>query len=248
MNLWRLEWLRLLRTRRWISVLAVLLLFGFISPLTVRYAEDIFEQFARDVQVTLPDPTPYEAMREFAGNAQQLGILVVVLVSASALAVDANTEMAIFLRSRVRSVRQLVIPRFAVNAAFAAGAFLGGCLAACYETAILLGDLPLGRTAAAIATGMLFQVFVVAAVVLAAGVARSFVQTAVIAVGLLLTLPLLGLIAPLEPWLPSQLSSNLAELDQANGPADYLRPVASTLVAIPAFLAYSIRRLDTREL
>jgi ABC-2 type transport system permease protein len=249
MTLWRLEWLRLIRTRRWLSIAGVIVMFGFISPLTVRYAEDLLEQLGpTDVQITLPPATPYEAMRQYVGNIQQLGTLVVVLVSASALALDSRPEVAAFLRSRVRSTRDLVIPKFALNAGVAALAFIAGSLAAWYETEVLLDSLPVGRTLLAIATGALFQVFVVATVALAAGLSKSFVQTAIYAVALLLSLPLLGLVGAISPWLPDQLSANLAELEEARSLADYLRPVLVTLAANPIFLAIGIRRLDQREL
>jgi ABC-2 type transport system permease protein len=248
-NLWRLEWLRLARTRRWLSLAGVFIAFGFLSPLTVRYAEQIFEQLGpSDVQISLPAATPYESMRQFVGNVQQLGTLVVVLVSAGALAMDARPELAVFLRSRARSAGQLLVPRFAVNAGVAAGAFVLGSAAAWYETAVLIGSLPAGRTAAAIATGALFQVFTVATVALAAALSRSYAQAAIYAVGLLLSLPLLGLVGAISPWLPGQLSTNLAQLDQARTFADYARPVLVSLVTIALFLALAMRRLDHREL
>jgi len=248
-SLWRLEWLRLLRTRRWLSIAAVLLMFGFLSPITVRYIEDILEQLGpTDLQITLPAASPYRAMQEFVGNIQQLGTLVVVLVSASALAFDSRPEVAVFLRSRVRSTRELILPAFAVNAGFAGLAFGLGAAAAWYETEVLLGSLPAGRTLAAIAGGALFQAFIVATVALAAGLSRSFLQTAILSVGLLLSLPLLGLVGVISPWLPSQLSTALADLQRPRDFMDYARPLTVTLAAIPLFLAIAVRRLDRREL
>jgi ABC-2 type transport system permease protein len=249
MTLWRLEWLRLVRTRRWMSLAGVLIVFGFVSPLTVRYAEDLLESLGPgDIQILLPEPTAFEAMREYVGNVQQLGTLVVVLVSASALALDGRPELAAFLRTRVRSARDLVLPRFGVNAAVAALAFAAGGFAAWYETEVLLESLPVGRTLLAILLGSLFQVFVVATVALAAGLAKSFVQTAILAVGLLLSLPLLSLVGPLGPWLPGELTVMLAQLDRSRDAIDYARPVLVTLVAIPVFLAVAVRRFEGREL
>ena len=250
MSLWRLEWLRLVRTRRWLSIAGIVVVFGFISPLTVRYAEELFEGLSPggDVQIILPEATPLESMQQFVGNVQQLGTLVVVLVAAAAMAVDSHPEMAVFLRTRVRTVRKLIFPRFGANAALAAAAYTAGALAAWYETEVLIGSLPVGRTLAAIAGGALFQVLVVAVVVLAAGLSRSFIQTAVVAVGILLSLPLLGLIGGLDPWLPSRLATNLAHLDTPQSVADYVRPLVVTLGAILACLFIGIARLESREL
>jgi ABC-2 type transport system permease protein len=247
-NLWRLEWLRLLRTRRFLSVLFIFVGFGFLSPVTVRYLPDILEKFGgSNIQITVSEPTPGEGMKEFVGNVQQMGTLVVVLIAASAFAIDSRPELGAFLRSRVATTRLLLAPKLAVNGAYAAGAFLLGSLAAWYETVVLLGDLPAGRTIAAIAAGMLFEVFVVAVVCLSAGLSRGFVQIAVTAVALLLSLPLLALLDPLAPWLPSQLGAMAAELDRSHSLFDYIRPAAVTLVFIPLAIRYAALRLDHRE-
>ena len=41
MSLWRLEWLRLTRTKRWIALVGVYLFFGLLGPFTARYMAEI---------------------------------------------------------------------------------------------------------------------------------------------------------------------------------------------------------------
>jgi hypothetical protein len=168
MNLWRLEWLRLVRTHRPTGLVAVFLLFGFTGPLTARYLEAILRRFGGGVEVRLPTPVPADGMAEYVSNGLQLGLLVVVLVAAAALAFDAQRESAAFLRTRVRGTWQLVLPKVAVNALTAAGAFTLGAAAAWYETVVLLGRLPLTRTMAGIAYLALYLGFAVALTTLAA--------------------------------------------------------------------------------
>jgi ABC-2 type transport system permease protein len=101
-NLWKLEALRLVRTKHWLPVAGVLLASGLLSPLTVRYFADFLENFGPPgISVTAPEPTPAQGMREFVGNALQLGVLSLVLVAANSLAVDAHPEISVFLRTRV---------------------------------------------------------------------------------------------------------------------------------------------------
>ena len=92
-----------------------------------------------------PDPVPADGIAQFVGNASQIGLLVVVLVAASALAFDARREMAVFLRTRVGSVRDIMLPAYAVNTGAAVAGLVVGSLAAWYETAVLLGALPTRR-------------------------------------------------------------------------------------------------------
>jgi ABC-2 type transport system permease protein len=249
LSLWRLEWLRLLRTHRWLTLLFFFVSFGLLSPLTVRYLADILETVGgTNFQVTVGETVPTDGMREYMGNVQQLGTLIVVLISATAFSIDSRPELSVFFRSRVSSVMTLLLPKFGVNAAFAAAAFGLGAVAAWYETEVLLGSLPFGRTLMGILSGMAFQVFIVATVALAAGIARNFAQTAVVAVALLLSLPLLGLIEPIAAWQPGRLATFLADLQQGRTALDYLRPILVATLLIPTFLVYAARRLDRREI
>jgi hypothetical protein len=160
-SLWRLEWLRLVRTHRLTGMVAVFLLFGFTGPLTARYLEELLRRFGGGVEVRLPEPVPADGMAAYVDNGQQLGLLVVVLVAAAALAFDAQRESAAFLRTRVRGMWQLVLPKVAVNAGAAVGAFALGALAAWYETAVLLGGLPVAATLAGIAFVAVYLAFAV---------------------------------------------------------------------------------------
>src|SRR5574342_43661 len=116
MSLWRLEWLRLVRTRRLVALLSVYLFFGFTGPLTARYLNAIFERLGTgEVRVEFPTPRPADGIAQFVGNTSQIGLLVVVMVAGSALAFDARREMAVFVRTRVESVRTILVPAFTVN-------------------------------------------------------------------------------------------------------------------------------------
>ncbi|NUR29334.1 MAG: hypothetical protein HOV83_26405, partial [Catenulispora sp.] len=81
MNLWRLEWLRLVRTRRLVAVLGAYLFFGFSGPLTARYLSEILGRLGSDgVRVQFPKPTQADGIAQFTGNASQIGLLIVVIV------------------------------------------------------------------------------------------------------------------------------------------------------------------------
>ena len=54
MSLWRLEWLRLVRSRRLVALAGVYVFFGFVGPLTARYLGEIVERFVLPPDVALP--------------------------------------------------------------------------------------------------------------------------------------------------------------------------------------------------
>jgi hypothetical protein len=106
----------------------------------------VIERFGGGVRVELPDPVPADALRDYAANAQLLGLSL-----------------------------QLV--------------FLG---------------------------------FAVAVVALAAGLVRSVVATVMLSLGTLLALPLVSVLDPVEPWLPSSLVVALDGLLRGAPLSEYL--------------------------
>jgi hypothetical protein len=145
-------------------------------------------------------------------------------------------------------MRDLILPKFWVLSGLAAASFVAGALAAWYETVILLGSLPVGRTLIGIGTGALFELFVVAVVVYAAGRSASFIQTSILAIAVVFLMPLLENVGDLQPWLPSRLPGMLMDLDRSYSVGEYVKPVLVTAIAIPALVILGIRRLERREL
>lgn len=252
MSLWRLEWLRLTRTKRWIALAGVYLFFGLLGPLTARYLGEILDMAGGDLDgatIELPPPVPADGMAQYVSNALQIGTLVAVVVAAGALAFDAIPEMGIFLRTRVDDVRRILIPRFVVTVAAVVGSFVVGGLAAWYETWTLIGALDASDVLAGLLFGSVFLVFVVALVAAVAGRAGSVLGTVMISIVALLVMPLFGIADGIGRWLPSHLGGALAAIPAGTGSfGDYLPATAVTLAATVALLFLATRFAATREL
>jgi ABC-2 type transport system permease protein len=249
MSVWRLEWLRLVRTHRLLVIIGVYLFFGLTGPLTAAYLSEILSGLGTEgIQIEFPEPVPADGVAEFVDNASQIGLLVVVLVAASALAFDARREMAVFLRTRVRGVRDIVVPAYVVNAGAAIGGLLTGSLAAWYETTVLLGRLPAVDMLAGMAYGALFLAFAVAVAALVATLVRGVLATAGVTLVTLLAMAILGGLSPLGRWLPTHLAGAMSQLVRAAEIADYLPAVATTLGLTLGAVAGAITLARRREL
>ena len=249
MNLWRLEWIRLVRTRRLLAIIGVYVFFGFTGPLTARYLDQILGRLGTEgVRVEFPAPVPADGVNQFVANASQIGLLVVVLVSAAALAFDARREMAVFLRTRVSGVRAIVIPAFTVNTGAAIAGFVAGSLAAWYETVVLLGPLRPLRMVLGIGYGALFLTFAVATVAFVAALVRGVVATAGVTLVVLLGLAILGGITRFGEWLPTHLAGALTALVRDSRTADYLPAAGVTGVLCVILIAAAVTLGSRREL
>jgi ABC-2 type transport system permease protein len=192
MGTWRLEWLRLIRTPRAITLAVSFIAFGLIEPVSVKYTSQIVHRLLPGLRISVPPPTPAQAIDSYVSTVSQIGLIVVVVIAAGALGFDAHRGIATFLRTRVSGMWKLVGPRFTANALAAAGAFVLGTLAAWYETTLLIGSLPAGEMVAGIICGSIYLAFAVAIAAVAASVARNTLAVAGLTLVALLVLPLIG--------------------------------------------------------
>ena len=248
MSLWRLEWIRLFRTKRWIALLGVYVFFGLVGPLTARYISEILESFGGGVEVVVPEPVAADGIASYVSNAAQIGLLVSVGVAAAALAVDAKPQMGIFLRTRVAHVRNIIVPRYLVVTSAVAASFCLGSVAALYESTVLMGSLPLDGWLLGTLLGCLYLAFAVAVVAAVAGRTQSLLVTVVGAIGILLLLPIIGIAPEVGQWLPSHLVGAIDSLVRGAGYADYVGSTIVTLALTAGALGLAVRWADQREL
>lgn len=249
MNLWRLEWLRILRTKRWIALFGVYVFFGFIGPLTARYLNDLLARSAElqgGAQIDLPPPTPADGIAQFISNASQLGILVVAIVAAGAFVM--KPEVAVFFRSRVQSTVRLLVPRYVMAVAVSSVAFIVGAAAAWYETVVLLGDLPVDAMLIGIGFEILALAFVVAVVAAVSSRAKTMLATVLISLVALVLLPLIGLIRGVNDWLPTRLIAAMNDLLREATAGDFTKAVVVTVVATVGLLWLAVWGHQTREI
>lgn len=246
MSLWKLEVLRLWRTQRWLILLAVFVSFGVLGPLTARYLPDLLEALGEEAAGSFPAMTAVDGITQYIGNAAQIGMLAVVFVAAAALAFDANPEMAVFLRTRA-SVRDIVVPRVVISAGASTAAFGVGLVIAYVLTGILLDWLDALAVVEGGALFGLYLVFTVAIVALVASFIRSVPGVAMLSVGILIVLALVGLVPQIAPWLPSELVGATDVLVRG-GEFDFWRATVVAAVMTIVLLGISIRRLERREM
>jgi ABC-2 type transport system permease protein len=248
-SLWRLEWLRLFRTPRAISLAAVYLLIGAAEPVLTRYQNQLIGHLSHGTVLRLPPATPAQALDSYVSQISTVGLIVVVVLAAGAFSFDASPGLSVFLRTRTRSMWQLLAPRFAVNAAAAGVAYLLGTLAAWYATWLLIGGLPAGLTLAGIAFEIIYLTFAVALTALAASLARGTLAATAITLALLLALPIAGSWRVIASWLPSALVADpVALVERAHHLDHYLPALAVTAVATVVLLAVAAIRLREREI
>lgn len=249
MTLWRLELARLLRTSSAPLVFGVYVTFAVIGPISARYLAEIIQFAGQGLLVAeVPEPRPVDGIAQFLGNTSQLGTLGVVVVAASALTGHARPEVTAFLRARVDRPARLVVAPFVVTSAAGSAALVLGTAVAALLTVAIIGPLPTGPLATGTLLGALFIVFCVAVVAAVGAWSANLPVTVFAAIGLILILPILGLLEPVQPWLPSELALAVVPLIEGVGVGEYLRSTVVTIVATVGLVGLAMWRAPRREL
>jgi len=251
MGLWRLEWLRLIRTPRALSLGVVYLALGLIEPVATRYANTLIAHVGKGAVVHLPRPTPAQALGSYVNDATLIGLIVLVSVAASAYGFDARPGLATFFRTRATGMWQLVAPRFIAYAVAGAAAYLVGTLAAWYETRLLIGSLPIGGLVAGLLCGAVYLTFAVAVTAFATSLTKTTVASVGITLGILLALPLLADVHAISSWVPSALIGAPADLVASPPTYDLVHFVPALGVSVAAgalALAAAVQQLRRREI
>lgn len=248
MTVWRLEWLRLVRTRRLVALFAVYLFFGFTSPALARYMGELLDKLGTGVQIVTPAPTPIDGFVTFTSNANQIGLLVFALVVSSAVAFDSQREMAVFLRTRVGSYRELLVPKWSVAVLAGVAAYLAGVLACWYGSNILLGTVDALGVVEGAVCGALFLAFVGAVAAAVGARLHSAVTTAVTTLAIVLGLGVLGAFRAVGEWLPNFLLGALTTLAGGGDLTSFAKSAAVTVAATVGLLALAVRLGSHREL
>ncbi|MGH2717395.1 MAG: hypothetical protein ACRDJU_02295 [Actinomycetota bacterium] len=248
MSLWRLEWLRLVRTRRWLVLVGVFVLFGFVGPVGARYLPDLIKHAGNGVTIIVPKPKPADGVQQFVSNASGIGVLVAVVVAVASLAFDAKPGLGVFYRTHIRRPAALILPRYLVVAGASIVAFGLGTLAAVYETVVLLGGLPVGKMLLGLALESLYLLVALAVAAAATALVRGPLGAVGVAIGFLLAMPILGTVHAINRWLPSGLSTSMGSLveGQATG-ASFVRPAVVGGALTIALLLFSLARVNRRE-
>ena len=247
MSIWRLEWLRLTRSRGALVLGAVYLAFGFLGPVLALYLQDLVKLAQSDISISVPAPTVQDGIAEYISQVSQIGLIVVVAVAAGALTFDARRGLSTFLRTRARSMWMLIGPRAAVTAAAAVAAYALGTLAAWYETTMLIGDLSAGAVIEGLLCGSAYLVFAVAVVCAAASMARNTLGAVGTALAFLLLLPLAGTSTAVHAWLPSTLVGAPIDLLGTAHLSDYAPALVAAATASAALVTLAVERLKRRE-
>ncbi len=239
------------RTRRFLVVMAVFVLFGLTSPMVAKFTPEIIKGIAGAEQFAslIPTPTAVDAMNQYIKNITQFGFILAVLLGMNAVAGEKESGTAAMILSKPMPRWVFVLSKFFAQALVYASAFLVAGLGAYYYTVILFGPMD-----AAVFTGINLLLLewlltFVGAALLGSVIGSSIAAAAGIGLGISVVILLSGNIPQYGALMPnglmiwaSMLGANPDKV-VANAGA-----VAAGIVLILMCLVWSVALFERQEI
>jgi ABC-2 type transport system permease protein len=203
----RKELLEQWRTRRLLVLAAVLLIFGFLSPLLARYTPELIASLPETEGLAdlIPTPTVNDAVGQYLENMSQFGVILALLLTMGAVAQEKERGTAAMILVKPMPRWAFLGAKFgALLITFAVSLALAGA-GAYYYTYLLFEPLDLGRWLALHGLVLLHLMVYVALTLLCSVLMRTPAAAGGLAFALLLVLAIPGVVPQIGRYLPGQL-------------------------------------------
>lgn len=196
------------RTKKFLIVAAVLVIFGLGSPLLAKVTPDMLRSIP-DIPAGLadmiPEPSLIDAVTQFVKNMSQFGILLAVLMSMGAVAQEKERGTAALILTHPVRRSTFLLAKFAALAITFAVSLVIAALGCWYYTLLLFEAMPWGPFLAL--TGLMLLVFLVyvAVTLFCSALARTQGAAAGLAFAGLVLVAGVGSLPRLSEYFPGQL-------------------------------------------
>ncbi len=240
MNRWKLEWLRLVRTKRWLAILGVFVLLGILAPVTAYFLPRLVPATTGSIRIEVLPPHPYDGIAYYVDNALALGVFVAIIAAVSPFTVDAHRGLSLFYRSRVPNAGKLIIPKYLVVLAATLVSFVVGLILCWGETSLLLGHIALGRVLLGSILSCTYIAFALALSLALSSLLRAVLPALGFTVAFLLVIPFLGASSLAARWIPSNLVGSVGTIAAGGGFSSYGPAAGMTVSATVILVFFSI--------
>jgi ABC-2 type transport system permease protein len=201
-------------TRKLIIIVAVILAFGFLSPLAAKILPDLLESFGEsegNITITIGEITFRDAIDQYLANMSQMVLLLVVLMSFGVVVGERERgQMAVIFTHPVpRST--FVLAKFAALALTFSASIGLGAMATYLYTAILFETPDPGAFVVMVVLVTIYLLCLMALSLLASTLGKTTMAAGALAFGLVVAVLLPGSFSSLAPSRLLEWGGNLAK-------------------------------------
>jgi ABC-2 type transport system permease protein len=239
------------RTKRFLMVLAVFLLFGLVSPLMSKMLPELIksEPGGEELVKLLPPPSAADGLASYLDFIGSFGYILVILLGMNAIAGEKETGTAGMILSKPMPRWVFVLSKFTAQSLVYTLAILVGTLTVYYCTFVLFGAVDALILIQISLLLLLWLLTYAAAVLLASVMGRTVATAAGVGLGLAVAIGLARNIPHYGKWTPNGLMAWATGLLE-NAESTLVNPgaLAGSLAMLLLFLIGSVVLFERQEI
>lgn len=236
------EFTEQLRSYKSIILVAVLFLFGMMSPLLAKITPDILSGMEiQGMTISIPPPTALDAYGQFFKNVGQMGIIVMLLIFSGLLSQDVAKGTLIVLLAKGLSRHAVIVSKFVSALVLWTVGYALAAVTAYGYTVYLFSTSAIPNLLYALFCLWLFGAFIIALLLLASTLASGNYGGLLLTAGLLIAGLVLSSFPAIQKWNPVSLASkNGGLITNAVTTVDMAASIWVTLVLTAAFVILAV--------
>lgn len=245
----RKEALEIVRTWRIWVLPGVLLFFALTGPVLAKLTPELLKTLGTGdagVVIIIPKPTYLDAYAQWVKNLGQIGVFLLLGVSAGIVAGERASGTAVLVLTKPVSRTGFIVAKYVVQAAMLVAVTLASTLVTWGVTALVFDQAPPGRLFAASALWLAFGLLLLALMVLWSS-AFSTLAALGAGIGSFVLLGILSLWGPALRYTPAGLVSAPGAMLAGRSP-DVFWPLVATALAIPFVIWVAARVFGRRDI
>jgi len=237
------EYMESIRTYRFFILIAVLLFFGILSPLTAAFLPELLGSIdlGDGVTLTLPDPSAIDSWTQFFSNIGQMGMLALIIIFSGLMGSELKDGTLINLLTKGMKRHIVIISKF-IYSSFLWTIGYALCLAVCYAyTVFYWPSDTISNAMFAFTSLWAFGIFLIAIMIFGGTLFGSFTGSLLSCFGIIVVLALVNISPAAQKYNPISLAGDtLTLLGGHTKPADYLPAMIICAGSVVVLLVLSI--------
>jgi ABC-2 type transport system permease protein len=243
------EFLEQRRTSKFLIFLVVFAIVGLISPLLAKYTADLLRNIPDippEFVALIPEPSLKDAIGQYAKNASQFGVLLVIVLTMNVIAQERERGTAAMLFSKPVKRSAFVLSKWLAGMVTVTAGVIVSSIACAIYTVILFGGLPIGKYLIFNLLLLLFLAVYLSMALLASALARNQGMAAAIAFGFLAILLILSSLPRISNYCPAGLLNWGAEILSGSNTTYWPALVISLVIVVGSLLTacFSLERQE----
>ncbi|UOO37204.1 LPXTG cell wall anchor domain-containing protein [Oscillospiraceae bacterium CM] len=202
-----------LRSFKALILMAVLFLFGMMSPLTAKILPDIFTGMqVQGITIIIPTPTAFDAYAQFFKNVGQMGLLVLLLLYGGLLSQDVTKGTLIVLLAKGLSRSAVIAAKFITSLIVWTAGYALAAFTAWGYTIYLFGADVVPNLLPAFFSLWLFGAFLLALLLFASTAAPGNYGGLLVTGAIIIVMLILNTFPIVSKWNPATLAASSTAL------------------------------------